>query len=172
MVTPKSVVRPVSDRGPGRWGLMSTSQRPTCLIWVTTLWPWRKALPAVTLTSPVSILNVVVFPAPFWPSRPKHSCSGTPTHTWSTAVNLPYCWKESESEKNLKGNWLLTLTVKIRIHTLASSSQDPYKHKSRLYKSLSLTLTLSLSLSLSLSGLCLERDIRAKRRIHSFALSN
>lgn len=30
------------------------------------------AVPSVGLTSPVSILKVVVFPAPFTPSRPKH----------------------------------------------------------------------------------------------------
>lgn len=36
------------------------------------LLPARKASPLVTRVSPVSILKVVVFPAPFTPSRPKH----------------------------------------------------------------------------------------------------
>lgn len=32
----------------------------------------RKAFPAVGYKSPVSILKVVVFPAPFTPNNPKH----------------------------------------------------------------------------------------------------
>jgi len=43
------------------------------------LWPQMKASPAVGVVSPVSILNVVVFPAPFTPNNPKHSPLGTPT---------------------------------------------------------------------------------------------
>lgn len=36
------------------------------------LLPARKASPPVTTESPVSILKVLVFPAPLTPSRPKH----------------------------------------------------------------------------------------------------
>lgn len=36
------------------------------------LYPFRKASPLETGMSPVSILNVVVFPAPLIPSKPKH----------------------------------------------------------------------------------------------------
>lgn len=36
------------------------------------LYPFRKASPPETGMSPVSILNVVVFPAPLIPSKPKH----------------------------------------------------------------------------------------------------
>ena len=45
----------------------------------------RKACPDVRGSSPVIILNVVVFPAPFWPSKPKHSFFGIPTETVFTA---------------------------------------------------------------------------------------
>lgn len=38
----------------------------------THLYPFRKASPAVGLMSPVSILKVVVLPAPLIPSKPKH----------------------------------------------------------------------------------------------------
>lgn len=38
----------------------------------THLLPATVASPEVTVVSPVSILNVVVFPAPFTPRRPKH----------------------------------------------------------------------------------------------------
>ena len=43
------------------------------------------ASPDVGLTSPVSILNIVVLPAPLTPSRPKHSPLWTPTEILSTA---------------------------------------------------------------------------------------
>jgi len=36
------------------------------------LYPFTKASPAVGLMSPVSILKVVVLPAPFIPNKPKH----------------------------------------------------------------------------------------------------
>lgn len=38
----------------------------------THLLPATVASPDVTVVSPVSILNVVVLPAPFTPRRPKH----------------------------------------------------------------------------------------------------
>jgi hypothetical protein len=44
------------------------------------------ASPAVTAVSPVSILKVVVFPAPFTPSRPKHSARPTPKVSRLTAT--------------------------------------------------------------------------------------
>lgn len=63
----------------------------TRLISVLMLYPRTTASPPEAMTSPVNILKVVVLPAPFCPSRPKHSCSGTPTHEWSTATCDPYC---------------------------------------------------------------------------------
>lgn len=53
------------------------------------LCPPMKASPPVVVSSPVSILNVVVFPAPFTPSRPKHSPGLTPRHNRSTARMRP-----------------------------------------------------------------------------------
>jgi hypothetical protein len=38
--------------------------------------------------SPVSILNVVDFPEPFIPNKPKHSPCLTPTHVPLTAVKF------------------------------------------------------------------------------------
>ena len=49
------------------------------------LWPSRNASPEVGFKSPVNILKVVVFPAPFTPNNPKHSPCGTPKHRRSTA---------------------------------------------------------------------------------------
>jgi len=44
--------------------------------------------------SPASILNVVVLPAPFIPSKPRHSCFGIPRHRSLTAMKrlriVPY----------------------------------------------------------------------------------
>ena len=54
------------------WGQYPRS----CWTWdrlVTTLCPPTDASPPVTLTAPVSMLNVEVLPAPFIPSSPKHS---------------------------------------------------------------------------------------------------
>ena len=45
-------------------------------------------LPLVGVSSPVSILNDVVFPAPLIPSRPKHSPCLTPKLRPCTACNL------------------------------------------------------------------------------------
>lgn len=62
------------------------------------LCPLMKASPPVVLSSPVSILNVVVLPAPLTPSSPKHSPGRTPTHSRSTARMRPilrdlYTWQ-------------------------------------------------------------------------------
>ncbi len=48
--------------------------------------PLTNASPAVTAVSPVSILKVVVFPAPLTPSRPKHSARPTPKVSRLTAT--------------------------------------------------------------------------------------
>ena len=40
---------------------------------LTTSWPSTRALPEVGMSSVISILIVVVLPAPFGPSRPKSS---------------------------------------------------------------------------------------------------
>jgi hypothetical protein len=45
------------------------------------------AFPLVGLISPVNILKVVVFPAPFKPNRPKHSFGEIPKLMLSTALN-------------------------------------------------------------------------------------
>jgi hypothetical protein len=45
--------------------------------------------PASCVRSPVSILIVVVFPAPFGPRNPKRSQSGTLNEMLSTAVMAP-----------------------------------------------------------------------------------
>lgn len=52
----------------------------------THLYPFTKASPAVGLMSPVSILKVVVLPAPLIPSKPKH-CK-TQRHTQSFSLNV------------------------------------------------------------------------------------
>lgn len=58
---------------------------PTC----PHLCPLTKASPPVVLSSPVSILKVLVFPAPLTPRRPKHSPGRTPRHRRSTARMRP-----------------------------------------------------------------------------------
>lgn len=61
------------------------------------LYPSMKASPEVTLSSPVSILKVVVFPAPLKPRRPKHSPFPTARDSRSTARRvspLLYTWEE------------------------------------------------------------------------------
>lgn len=53
--------------------------------------PATNAMPEVGFISPVSILNVVVFPAPLTPSNPKTSPLLTLNETLSTAtLYLPY----------------------------------------------------------------------------------
>src|SRR5688572_30724539 len=51
--------------------------------------PATRPSPALGASSPVSILIVVVFPAPFGPRNPKISPSSTSKVTWSTATNSP-----------------------------------------------------------------------------------
>lgn len=54
------------------------------------LWLLTYAHPLDIVSSPVSILNVVVLPAPLTPSSPKHWPLGTPTQSLSTAVRVPF----------------------------------------------------------------------------------
>jgi hypothetical protein len=51
----------------------------------TTSWPSTRAVPEVGISSVISILMVVVFPAPFGPSRPKSSPSPISKLTSRTA---------------------------------------------------------------------------------------
>ena len=51
--------------------------------------PSTKAVPPDMVSSPVNIRNVVVFPAPLIPRRPKHSLKGIPRLKRSTATNGP-----------------------------------------------------------------------------------
>mmetsp|Transcript_6069 Transcript_6069/g.18374 ORF Transcript_6069/g.18374 Transcript_6069/m.18374 type:complete len:266 (-) Transcript_6069:4211-5008(-) len=53
---------------------------------VTMSWPAISACPEEGMISPVSILNVVVLPAPFTPRRPKHSFLPSSKLSESTAV--------------------------------------------------------------------------------------
>lgn len=49
--------------------------------------PSTTAVPPDMVSSPVSMRNVVVLPAPLIPRRPKHSLMGTPRLKLSTATN-------------------------------------------------------------------------------------
>ncbi len=51
--------------------------------------PATRPVPEVGASRPVSILIVVVLPAPLGPRKPKISPSGTWKLTWSTAVKSP-----------------------------------------------------------------------------------
>lgn len=51
--------------------------------------PSTKAVPPDMVSSPVNIRNVVVFPAPLIPRRPKHSLMGIPRLKRSTATSGP-----------------------------------------------------------------------------------
>ena len=57
--------------------------------------PAMVAVPLEGEISPVNILKVVVLPAPFTPSRPKHSPLGMIRFIWLTASLLPV-WQESK----------------------------------------------------------------------------
>ena len=59
--------------------------------------PSTTAVPDVMVSSPVNMRNVVVFPAPLIPRRPKHSLMGTPRHRLSTAIN----GEQRPGEKNV-----------------------------------------------------------------------
>lgn len=61
-------------------------KRDTFLGFLVTLLPSINAIPEVIVSSPVSILNVVVFPAPFSPSSPKHSDFLTTREIFFTAL--------------------------------------------------------------------------------------
>src|SRR5262249_4119926 len=57
--------------------------------WATTSTPPTTALPSVGITIEVSMPTVVVFPAPFGPSRPKISPRRSDRSRWSTAFTPP-----------------------------------------------------------------------------------
>lgn len=72
------------------------------------LCPLTKASPPVVLSSPVSILKVLVFPAPLTPRSPKHSPGRTPRHRRSTARIRPifrdlYTWPKSLTPQQRMG---------------------------------------------------------------------
>lgn len=72
------------------------------------LCPLTKASPPVVLSSPVSILKVLVFPAPLTPRSPKHSPGRTPRHRRSTARIRPifrdlYTWPKSLTPQQRTG---------------------------------------------------------------------
>ena len=81
--------------------------------------PSTTAVPDVMVSSPVNIRNVVVFPAPLIPRRPKHSLMGTPRHRLSTAIN-----GERPGEKNVA--YLLFIFI-----NLVSSYLINYIHDNR-----------------------------------------
>ena len=58
---------------------------------LSTEWPATHASPAVGRKSVARMRIVVVFPAPFGPTKPKTAPSSTVRASSSTAVNLPYC---------------------------------------------------------------------------------
>lgn len=79
------------------WKLVFKLPALTFLMSLKMLYPSIKASPEVTLSSPVSILNVVVLPAPLKPRRPKHSPFPTARDSRSTARRvcpLVYTWEE------------------------------------------------------------------------------
>lgn len=91
------------------------------LVFATDLFPLIKASPPVVHSSPVSILNVVVFPAPFTPNSPKHSPGRTPRHSLSTARIRPifldlYTWG-SQREEMQTHDQLLTSKPQIAYFT-------------------------------------------------------
>ncbi|PWA16013.1 hypothetical protein CCH79_00019352, partial [Gambusia affinis] len=91
-----------------------------------------KASPPEVHSSPVSILNVVVFPAPFTPSNPKHSPGRTPRHRRSTARMRP---------------------IFLDLYTCQEAKQH-FKHQAWLTFGLELHVTVSIAPqhSLSLTG--------------------
>lgn len=133
------------------------------------LYPSIKASPEVTLSSPVSILNVVVLPAPLKPRRPKHSPFPTARDSRSTARRvcpLVYTWEEeirgsvlscaltethAEQKKKKTSHCFLTLLSSCRISGLLTIDSNSGWH--------SRTLFLSSATSLS-SGITAESCIR------------
>ena len=63
------VMLPMTASNCGQYPMKSLAFRVS----VTMSWPEINAWPDVGMISPVSILKVVVLPAPLTPSRPKHS---------------------------------------------------------------------------------------------------
>ena len=79
----------------GRWDKVLHYLVPLCAFArvesATMLSPNSSASPLVGVVSPVSILIVVVLPAPFTPSSAKSSPSNTERFSSWTAVFAPYC---------------------------------------------------------------------------------
>lgn len=155
----------------------------TFLMSLKMLYPSIKASPEVTLSSPVSILNVVVLPAPLKPRRPKHSPLDTARDSRSTARRvcpLVYTWEEeisgsvpsrgltkthTEREKKEKtSHFFLTLLSCCRMSGLLTIDSNTGWH--------SRTLFLSSATSLS-SGIIAESwitgnwDAPARQNINS-----
>src|SRR6516162_2376259 len=69
----------------GSWNTMPKARR-TSSGSLTGSWPEIKSRPSLGLSTVVSILIVVVLPAPLGPRKPKMTPSGTANEAWSTAV--------------------------------------------------------------------------------------
>lgn len=109
--TPRSTHTPLhlrSPLSPAATHLQAVTDRHThhhaslgvCRAQEPHLCPLTKASPPVVLSSPVSILKVLVFPAPLTPRSPKHSPGRTPRQRRSTARIRPifrdlYTWPKS-----------------------------------------------------------------------------
>ena len=93
------------------------------------LHPSIKASPLVTSSSPVSILNVVVFPAPLIPSNPKHSPAGIPSDVRSTATNARlfrpgYTLRNSLITRTSENSKLASSDSRMRCRSSATSSSS------------------------------------------------
>src|SRR5215469_10429164 len=69
----------------GSWNTMPKARR-TSIGSLTGSWPATLSDPSLGLSTVVSILIVVVLPAPLGPRKPKMTPSGTANETWSSAV--------------------------------------------------------------------------------------
>src|SRR5215469_12872534 len=69
----------------GSWNTMPKARR-TSIGSLTGSWPATLSHPSLGLSTVVSILIVVVLPAPLGPRKPKMTPSGTANEAWSTAV--------------------------------------------------------------------------------------
>ena len=89
--------------------------------------PSTKAVPPDMVSSPVNILNVVVFPAPLIPRRPKHSLMGMPRLKRSTATNgaRPGSQKHDTNLSLLLQNFLASYYFGISVATIFSSHSPP-----------------------------------------------
>ena len=66
------------------------------------------SLPSLQHHLSAAVLNVVVFPAPFGPKRPKHSFFDIPRVRWSTATSFPYRLYKSN---RIKGSEMFNKTA-------------------------------------------------------------